>query len=234
MSKELKILPVRKLNKKNPKHLKLHPVLPRPPCLIALIGNTNCGKSVWILNWVYRFYPKYFEQIYWISSTLLNDETTWAIRQDEKIIKITDGLDNLDEILMDIVAQQQEDKEEGKKVDDVLVILDDCLGYLRKGAIETLCSRMRHYKMTILVTTQNFMGMPPAMRYNVFHYVLFKLNSKKELSKVVQELEQLFPNFMEIYNEGLKKKYNFLFIDVKKQIIRENFGRILYEKKDDD
>ena len=41
MSKELKILPVRKLNKKNPKHLKLHPVLPRPPCLIALIGNTN-------------------------------------------------------------------------------------------------------------------------------------------------------------------------------------------------
>ena len=109
--------------------------------------------------------------------------------------------------------------------------MDDCLGYLRKGGIESLMSRFRHYSLTLLVTCQNYMAQGPTLRYNAMYYVLFELNSKKELSKVIEEMEQLFPNFLEIYNKGLTKRYDFLFIDVRKQIIRKNFSsEILYQR----
>ena len=42
-------------------------------------------------------------------------------------------------------------------------------------------------------------------------------------------MEQVFPNFRQYYEEGTRKRYSFIYCDMKKQIIRENFGKILYE-----
>jgi len=226
----LKILPVRKL--KEPKRKKkINPILPQPPFLSCLAAGVASGKSTFVLNAIYRFYPKYFEQVFWISPSVHNDKTTWAVREDETITLISDNLDQIDQIILGIIEQQQEDQKRDSKMDDVLIILDDCLGYLRAKGVERIFGKFRHWKLSFFICVQNFKALPVTCRYNCQYWFIWRLNSKKELAKITEEMEQTFPNFLQYYNEGTKKDYSFIYCDMRKQIIRERLdGPILYQK----
>ena len=226
---QLKILPVKHLQEPKRKR-KIHKVLPQPPFLCCLAAGVASGKSTFIVNCLYRFYPKYFGSIWWISPSVENDKTTWMLREDETIMLVSEGLEDIDQILLGIQEKQKED-DENDEMDDVLIILDDCLGYLRNKAIEKLCAKFRHYKISMFIAVQNFRMLPVTCRYNAQYWCIWHLNSKKELAKIVDEMDQSFPDFLKYYEEGTgKKRYSFIYCDMKKQVIRENFGKILYEK----
>lgn len=226
----LKILPVKKLKQPKSKK-KIDSILPQPPFLCCLSAGVASGKTVVLLNAVYRFYPKYFEQIFWISPSVHNDLTTWPIRKDETITMMSENLENIDQIILGIIEQQQEDEERDGKMDDILIILDDCLGYLRAKGVERIFGKFRHWKLSFFICVQNFRALPVTARYNCQYWLIWQLNSKKELAKITEEMEQTFPNFLQYYNEGTKKDYSFIYCDMRKQIIRERFdGPILYQK----
>ena len=133
MTDKLKILPVRKLKDPSRKKVKINPLLPQPPFLWCLSAGVASGKTNFLVNVCrnpYFGYDKAFSTIFWISPTIENDATAWAIREDENIITISDDLEDVGDILDSIVEQQKEDEEQGQK-EDVLIILDDMLGYLR-------------------------------------------------------------------------------------------------------
>ena len=106
---ELKILPVRKLKEPKRKR-KIHKVLPQPEFLCCVSSGIGAGKTNLLLNCLYRFYAKYFDHVWWISPTVLNDKTAWMLKEDETIMLVSD-LSDLDDILLGIQEKQMEDDE---------------------------------------------------------------------------------------------------------------------------
>ena len=125
---------------------------------------------------------------------------------------------------------KQKEDDENNEMTDCLIVLDDCLGYLRTSAIEKLCAKFRHYKISMFIAVQNFRMLPVTCRYNAQYWCIWHLNSKKELANIEDEMDQSFPDFLKYYKEGTSKRYSFIYCDMKKQVIRENFGKILYDK----
>ena len=84
---DLTILPVKKPKdavRKNKR--KINPILPQPPFLWSLVANVKSGKSCFIMNLIFRknFYRGYFDTIYYVSPSVENDDTCWAVRDDEE------------------------------------------------------------------------------------------------------------------------------------------------------
>eukprot|EP00729_Bicosta_minor_P005953 gene5953-18218_t len=239
---DLKVLPVKKLPEPNTlkKKRKLDPRLPGAtedggykPALVIIQAPVKSGKSNLIISMLYQdnLMRGIFEDILYISPTVMNDETSWVVRKDDEIIKITENLNDMDLILESIVEIQKAKPDDERE--QQLVVLDDCLGLIKTAGqsyFSTLCSKYRHWKITLWVTTQNFRAIPPTARYNASHYIIFKTNNRKELDKMTEELEGNFP-FFDVYAEATHERYNFLFLDMQSIKAYKNFNELLYEKK---
>lgn len=223
----LKILPVKVKKEKN-EFKKLPSILPRPPFLLTVQAPVRSGKSNLIMNMIYRWYKPVFDEIIFISPTVKNDKTCKMLYNDDDIIKIDENLEeDLDMILSEIVNQQNETSEDERK--HILIILDDCLGFLKKG-LANLCSRYRHYKISLIITSQSFRSIPVITRCNSSHYILFRTNNKKELDKLEEEFSGNFLNFIDLYKEATNEKYSFLYLDMENIKAYQCFTRLLFKK----
>ena len=242
MKGNLKVLPVKKLpddssvGKKKPLDTRLPGATESggfKPFLMVITAPVRSGKSNLLVNLIFNKnfgYRNYFDEIMYISPTIANDDTGRAIMEDDKIIKITEGLDQLDLILESIVEIQRAKEKEDRG--HTLLILDDCLGLIKtigNSYFASLCSRYRHYKLSIVVTTQNFRSVPVTCRYNATAYIIFKTNNRKELKKMTEELDGNFP-FLEIYNKATDARYDFLYLNQETIKAYKNFDELLYEK----
>lgn len=215
----------------------------KPHFNLLLLAPTNSGKSFLINNLMYNnnFYSKYFNQIYYISATLLHDKSCQHIRHDnrENVYKIYENLDELDIILKNIIDMCKEeetiivdDKEQKRKT---LLVLDDMLPYLKKSkTLSHLLTYNRHLGISIIISSQNLRSVPPSCRANIQGVIIFKITNKKELKKIEDEygdsISSKEKSFIDIYNDAINEKYNFLFIDLKKTKAYKNFTEILFEK----
>lgn len=230
--KELKIHPIRKKRRK--KHMKkVNSILPQPEeGAVCLIANTCSGKTSTILNCAFKWYADYYKDghIWWVSPTCEADENTWMLAETDNITTISE-IDDLNEILMAIYEKQKEDFD-----NDVLkpawIICDDCigLGLHSSKALEKLSAKGRHLMCNLWITSQNYKKLSVTIRYNSSYMFFWKLNSKRELNLIDEELNGLFPDFLKYYHEATKEPYSFLYADMKKGILRKNFGKILYDK----
>jgi len=214
----LEILPVKTEPNKN-KH-KIPSILPQPPFLLTIQAPVRSGKSNLIMNLIYRWYKNLFEDIYFISPTVKNDKTLKILYKDDDIMKIDEDLDQLDSILDEIKDQQDKTPEDLRE--NILICIDDCLGFLKKG-FANLCSRYRHYKISMIVTSQSFRSVPVICRVNSSHYILFKTNNQKELEKIEEEFGGNYKNFLDMYTDATSKRYNFLYLNQESGTCHRNF-----------
>lgn len=242
MTELLKILPVKQLKEQesqSKKH-KLNPILPGASesgalkaFLMVIQAPVRSGKTNFIVNLLYNSqfnYKKLYEEVIYISPTIENDETGTVIMKDDDIIKITDRLDQLDLILESIVEiQKQKLKDERTHT---LIIMDDCLGLIKTlggSYFATLCSKFRHWKLSLWVTTQNFRSLPPTCRYNSSSYIIFRTNNSKEQTKMQEEFEGNYP-FHELYERATKERYSFLYLNMEDVSAYRNFEEKIFEK----
>lgn len=230
---KLEILPVKKNSKTDSKKDLIPDPLLKPEFLWIIYAPVRSGKTNLIVNLLERpdfGYRKYFDTIMYISPTIENDITGVSIMKDDKIIKITDNLEgSLDDILEAIVIHRKKDKD----LKPMLIVLDDCLGIVKAvghSYFSNLCSRYRHWKLSLIITTQSFKAIPPTARYNATAYILFKTHNKKEYEKIEEELQGNFPNFSEIFHEATDEKYSFLYLNMEKIKAYRKFEELLYEK----
>lgn len=225
MSNVLKILPVKKLKQEKGKRY-INKILPQPPFLACLCAGVASGKSNLLMNLLYQkaMYREYFDIIYWFSPSIYNDETTRFVQEDENILIISEDLENIDEYLKGIIEHQTETNNEEK----TLLILDDCLGYLRTNGLSKLGAKFRHYNLSCFITVQNFKSLPPVIRYNTQYWFIWKLNNTKMYRAIEEELISVFPEFNKYYKEATKKKYSFLYCDMKKGLMYQNFDKLLF------
>jgi hypothetical protein len=234
----LEILPVKRPTNKT--KFKIPPPLLEPPFTYVFVAPTKSGKSVMVVNLLKNInlgYKDVFDQIYYISPTVMFDDTlNKAVADDDEIIKIheEEDLENIDFILDDIVKEQKEaiikDKE---KAPHILVVLDDMLSYFKNNSrLDKLPALSRHYQISFIVTTQVFSGgLPTKLRKNASAYMVFQIYNNKDLKVFEEEIGSNFgSDFMENYHKATKDKYNFLYVNNREMELYHNFKDLLWKK----
>ena len=181
---------------------KIPAILPQKHFLLVICAPVRYGKPNLLTGLIYLEdidYSEHYEDIIFISPTIENDRTGRHIMNDERIVKITDDLKNLDLILESIVEVQKQ-RLKKKETSDTLLILDDCLGLLgyHNSYFSTLCSKYRHFRLSILITTQSFKAIPNICRYNATAYILMRTLNKKQyiaMERNWRGTTQTLPNY---------------------------------------
>jgi hypothetical protein len=224
---ELKILKVKDLIEKDTRFDKLNPVLLKPPFLLVINGSVRSGKSNLIVNLIYNnnFYKKIFDNIVYISPTVYIDNTLQHL-DDDDVLKF-DNPEKLDDILKTVVESQNEDNH---KKEHTLIIIDDCLPLKRGSYLTYLATRYRHFRISLIITSQDYRSVPNIIRANASGYLIFKTSNKKEYKKLEDEFGSLFENFEELYEMCTNKLYSFMFINLRNLNVYSDFEKLVYKK----
>ena len=101
-----------------------------------------------------------------------------------------------------------------------LVVFDDMIADILtnkkfQAIIKELCIRCRKLNISLVFITQSCFSVPKDVRLNSTHYLIMKINNKKELQNIVinHSADIDYKDFMNIYRECTKKPFNFLTID---------------------
>jgi hypothetical protein len=216
------VLPVIAPDVKPSHHPPLHPHLPQIDgpgggALVLMISPIKTGKSTLISNIMLNdnFYngQERFDQVKVISNTIANDVTS------RFLAKAFDCHDFYsDEIIDGIVAHQKSFEKEDQP--EIAVILDDCLGSIRREAkINHLASRFRHFNIKLLIiSSQNFRMCSPIIRQNATNVIVGSpFPNEKELGKLAEEYGDQFggaDNWLRIYHAATPNRYDFLHMDL--------------------
>jgi hypothetical protein len=224
--KDLTILKIRDKIPHDPRFDDLPEELLKPPFLLVVNGSVRSGKSVLIQNLIYNnnHYRDRFDNVIYISPTIHNDNSLQFMREDEDITMLDDP-SRLDEYLQNIVNYQSEHEDEY-----TLVVIDDCLPLKRGSYLTYLCTRYRHYKLSIIITSQDFRSVSNIIRANASGYILYKTANKKEFIKLQDEFESIVSEFDKLYDYATNELYNFLFLNLRNLDVYHNFTEKLYDK----
>lgn len=245
MSKDLTILPVELpegLDELEPKWKNLDPRLPKPPFVMVFNAGVANGKTTTIMNLLYNpsFYRELFDSIIVMSPTIENDLTWHTALQDDTVSVVTgDKLDQTDDIIDAIfklkTREVQEAEQNGETPKQTLLILDDMLGMLGKK-FDNMITRHRHPRISIMVTTQEFRALPPKVRTNASHYLIFRTQNQKELAKIVEEFANNYgiEKFLECYEKCTQERYSFMTLHQRTKQIYKKFDQLVYDAHEND
>ena len=84
-----------------------------------------------------------------------------------------------------------------------------------QAIIKELFVRFRKLNILLVFITQSYFSVPKDVTLNSTHYLIMKINNRKELQNIVinDSTDIDYRDFMKIYRECTKEPFNFLTID---------------------
>ena len=81
--------------------------------------------------------------------------------------------------------------------------------------IKELFIRCRKLNISLVFITQSYFTVPKDVRLNSTHYLIMKINNKKELQNIAinNSADTDYKDFVKIYRECLKEPFSFLKVD---------------------
>ena len=102
----------------------------------------------------------------------------------------------------------------------ILIVFDDMIADIMtnkkfQAIIKELFIRCRKLNISLAFITQSYFSVPKDVRLNSTHYLIMKINNKRELQNIAinHSADIDYQDFMKIYRECTKEPYNFLTID---------------------
>ncbi len=215
----------------------IHENLPQMPSLCLIIGSVRSGKSNLLVNFFCnpQFYKDRFD-IVKIVSTTLGSDTKGKI-----LSKHFDCSDHYEDGIIEEIKQSQSQYEEKKDRPTFALVLDDVLtkDFSKSNAVSFFSTRYRHYIDMYVIATQTFRAVSGMIRNNAQAVLIGRQQNQKELIKIMEEYGSLVggdENFMRLYKEVHKDKYQFMYLDLTSNPARvlRNFSEVLWEGGDDD
>ena len=102
----------------------------------------------------------------------------------------------------------------------IFIVFDDMIAGIMKNkkchaVIKELFIRCRKLNISLAFITQSYFSVPKDVRLNSTHYLIMKINNKRELQNIAinHSADIDYQDFKKIYRECTKEPYNFLTID---------------------
>ena len=102
----------------------------------------------------------------------------------------------------------------------ILIVFDDMIADIMsnkkfQAIIKELFIRCRKLNISLVFITQSYFSVPKDVRLNSTHYLIMKINNRKELQNIAinHSADIDYQDFIKIYRECTKEPYNFLTID---------------------
>ena len=115
---------------------------------------------------------------------------------------------------MDDILENIEDYNKKRKW-KLLIVLDDMISHVMSD---------KRAQQVHFFLTQSYFFVPKDVRLNCIHYIIFKLNNKRELKNIAinNSTDICYEDFIKIYRDSTKELYNFLTIATT-QLVDEKF-----------
>ena len=101
-----------------------------------------------------------------------------------------------------------------------LIVFDDMIANIMtnkrfQAIIKDLFIRCRKLNILLVFITQSYFSVPKDVRLNLTHYLIMKINNKRELQNIAinHSADIDYKDFVKIYRECTKESYSFLTID---------------------
>jgi len=210
--------------------------LPQPHFTQCIIGPSMSGKGIVWLNTFFRedMMGGVYDVIIVVSPTISNDRNSYIIKESKHCILYDDPtqLDNIVDELMEI-----QEVGEGEILDDkpkILLVLDDCLGFLdkRTSNMTKFISKNRHYSVSVVCVIQSYRFLNNAIRSNSHYFVIKKLNNQLEENKVAEEIGTTFckvNDFKNYYYYATEGRYDFLYCDMRLRRLYKNYDELIFD-----
>ena len=217
-AKDYKIYGVRREEELNPLGDR---ELPRPletmlnkggGCLMIAAAPSS-GKSNFLVNLFLRqelMLDLFQGGTYLISPTAQNDLTSKPLVDYFDLVE-TQYSEELVESLYHMIMNTAKDERALSTL-----VLDDCLGQIRINSfMNRWASAVRHLRNLLVFSLQACKGIPPTIRSNISHSIVFYQPSSKQLADLVELHSNMGgeETFINAYNEATNEKYGFLLCD---------------------
>ena len=172
-----------------------------------IIGPSGSSKTNYLLNSIQR-YSNVIDKIYLYAEDLEEPKYQMLINKREKPdinfnndpTAFIEYSNSMDDILSNIEDYNKKRKRE------ILIIFDDVISHVMSDKkaqqiIKDLFIRCRKLTISLCFLTQSYFSVPKDVRLNCTHYILFKLNNKRELQNIAinHSADIDYKDFIKIY-----------------------------------
>ena len=160
---------------------------------------------------------------------LINKREKAGINFDNDPNTFIEYSNSMNDILSDIEDYNKKRKRK------ILIIFDDMISHVMpdkkaQQILKDLFIKCRKLNISLCFLTQSYFSVPKDVRLNCTHYILFKLNNRRELQNIAidHSADIDYKDFIKIYRVCTKESFNFLTIDTTKDNkFIKNFDEIL-------
>ena len=201
-----------------------------------IIGPSGSGKTNYLLNFIQKD-NNIIGKIYLYVKDLQEPKYELLINKREKAgidfnndpTAFIEYSNSMDDIFSEIENYSK------KRKTKILIIFDDMISHVMSDKkaqqiLKNLFIRYRKLNISPWFLTQSYFTVPKDVRLSCTHYILFKLNNKRELQNIAinHSADIDYKDFIKIYRDCTKEPYNFLTIDTTKdKKIIKNFDESL-------
>ena len=186
-----------------------------------LIGPSGSGKTNYLLNSIQKN-NNIIDKIYLYAKDLEKPKYQFLIDKREKT-----GLKNLNDptafieysSTMDDILENIEDYNKKRKR-KILIVFDDMTSHVMSDkkaqqVLKELFIRCRKLNISLCLLNQSYFSIPKDVRLNCTHYIIFKINNKKDLQKITinHSSDIDYKDIINIFRNYTKEPFNFLTID---------------------
>ena len=177
------------INKKNKEYNKKWPYIPDHPYRILIIGGSGSGKTNTLLNLINE--QKDIDKIYLYAKDLSEPKYEYLIKNRENAgIKHANDSNAFIEYsnAMDDIYKNIDDYNPSRKR-KILIVFDGMIADIMtnkkfQSIIKELIIRCRKLNISLVFMTQSYFSVPQDVRLNSTHYLIMKINNKRELQNI--------------------------------------------------
>ena len=204
------------INENNKKHNEKWPYIPDHPYRILIIGGSGSGKTNTLLNLINE--QENIDKIYLYAKDLSEPKYEYLIKNRKNV-----GIKHLNDSnafiecsnTMDEVYENIDDYNLSRKRKN-LIVFDDMIADIMtnkrfQSIIKELFITCKKLNISLVFITESYFSVPKDVRLNSTHYLIMKINNRKELQNIAinNSADIDYKDFIKMYRECTKQPFNF-------------------------